>query len=223
MEEKPTEMHPEKSSFSHILGKFNIFRKEPKFQVIVLSFWIISITFLLSNLFYNAAFQELIKLGKFPQDASWMMWVAGISLVGGLIVLLVSPGITNIEEDILIEDSSYVETNFFQEMLSIYNQNEFSRVKEEIELYLETFSDELDKESTANLISLLQKTNIILLIRRNIQKILNYLQKKQLQPAFYEYNNTNGFINHHLLEIPEKIISEFDALFLELQNTSVNS
>jgi hypothetical protein len=161
-------------------------------------------------LIYQQAKSSLIGLNIFPKSLTWILWISAILIPINLIILYLAPFQDSyMEEKNIVNQKSLIYRNAF----NYFQSDDFIKTKNTIESYLNQIHERnlsIDKE---DLLSLLHKSHILLIITRNITQIKEYIENQHKELAFNEYQNSNGFLNHHLGIIPETIRNEFDKLF----------
>lgn len=218
MEEAPISIQNSRKK-KQFLTKFNIFKKKSEHQIILLITWIISGLLLIFYIFYQSLTQDLIENEKLPRNITWILILSLIILFMSILVLFllkenINQGKNSKSDE--IEKIEEKDKKFSEEMEILYNNHEYERLNEEISHYLEYNKNKIPNDEYRNLISLLEKVKKINLINLSIQKIEVLLSSENIEKARIEYKNTNGFINHHLNEIPEEILNNFDKLYKKL-------
>ena len=196
------------------LQKFNIFSKKISFQLLFLSIWIFVFSTLMYYLIYQQAKASLIELNIFPKPLTWILWISAILIPINIIILYLAP-FQNLfmENKIIVNQKSLIYQNAF----NYFQSDDFIKTKNTIESYLNQIHERnlsIDKE---DLLSLLHKSHILLIITRNITQIKEYIENHNKKLAFNEYQNSNGFLNHHLDIISESTMNDFDNLLHLIQ------
>lgn len=206
-----------KTSQKQRFDQFYIFHKRIITQIIILSIFII-ISFLLIYFFlYNSLYQDLIENNILPKNHSWMIWTSlGLGIISVIIILL-SPSANESFNEIHKKPTTNTSKfhKFLTELDDLYNNEQYDLVKNKIEIFLNSANQAVSEKNHEFLLDLLEKTNIARIVKINIDKIKDLTNNNEIKQATQEYGNLNGFINHHLHQIPEKILEEFDALFHE--------
>ena len=178
-----------------IFKKFNLFYKNNIFQIVFLSIWMFVFILLMYYLIYQQAKASLIQYNILPKSLTWILWISAILIPISLIILYLAPF-----KDSFIEGKSISNQKslIFQNALNYFIANDFINAKDTIERYLNVIHERNLSIELEELLGLLHKTHILLIITRNIKQIKEYVEKHEKELALKEYQNSNGFLNHHL-------------------------